>query len=84
VLNVCLGIAPWNLGGLFIAPRDLGSVGASFGSSQPSLSVCAPDCPVAHQTLYSATVKRFLIGHFLFQMGTRLSGGGHQIVQCSI
>jgi hypothetical protein len=37
----------------FIAPRDLGAVGASFGSSQPSLSASAPDCPVRHQTEHS-------------------------------
>jgi hypothetical protein len=61
-------------GGPFIAPRDLGAVGASFGNSQPSLSAGAQDCPVAYQTLHSATVNRFLIGHFPFQVGTRLSG----------
>jgi hypothetical protein len=29
--------------GSFYSPRDLGAIGASFGSSQPSLSVGAPD-----------------------------------------
>jgi hypothetical protein len=37
----------------FIALKDLGAVGASFGSSQPSLVAGAPDCPVAHRTVNS-------------------------------
>jgi hypothetical protein len=41
------------LGVPFIAPRGLGAVGASFGSSQPSLFVGAPDCPVRHRTVHS-------------------------------
>jgi hypothetical protein len=41
------------LGVPFIAPIGLGAVGASFGSSQPSLVAGAPDCPVAHQTVNS-------------------------------
>jgi hypothetical protein len=45
----------------FIAQRGLGAVGASFGSSQPSLFVCAPDCLVAHRIVHSATVTRSLI-----------------------
>jgi hypothetical protein len=40
----------------FIAPRDLGVVGASFGSSTPSLSAYAPDCQ------RGLTVTRSLIG----------------------
>jgi hypothetical protein len=28
---------------LQLSPRDLGAVGALFGSSTPSLSACAPD-----------------------------------------
>jgi hypothetical protein len=63
-------------GGPFIASRDLGVVGASFGSSQPSVSMGAPDCPMAHTTLHSTMVKRSLIGHFPYQTGTRLSSGG--------
>jgi hypothetical protein len=39
------------LGVPFIAPNGLGAVGASFGSSQPSLVAGAPDCPVAHRTV---------------------------------
>jgi hypothetical protein len=35
----------------FIALKGLGAVGASFGSSQPSLVAGAPDCPVAHRTV---------------------------------
>jgi hypothetical protein len=57
----------------FYSPRDLGVVGASFGSFQPSLSAGAPDCPVAHRTLHSTMVRESLIGHFLSQTGTRLS-----------
>jgi hypothetical protein len=41
------------LGVPFIAPNGLGAVGASFGSSQPSLDAGAPDCPVAHRTVNS-------------------------------
>jgi hypothetical protein len=76
VLKVCLGTAPWRLWCPFIVPRDLGAVGASFGSSQPSLSTGAPDCPVAHRTVHNTTVKRSLIDHFPLQTGTGLSGGG--------
>jgi hypothetical protein len=39
----------------FIVPRGLGAVGASFGSSQPSLPMGAPDCPVRHRTVHSNT-----------------------------
>ena len=41
------------LGVPFIVPKGLGAVGASFGSSQPSLVAGAPDCPVAHRTVNS-------------------------------
>jgi hypothetical protein len=41
------------LGVPFIAPKVLGVVGASFGSSQPSLVAGAPDYPVAHRTVNS-------------------------------
>jgi hypothetical protein len=41
------------LGVPFIAPNGLGAVGASFGSSQPSLVAGASDCPVAHRTVNS-------------------------------
>jgi hypothetical protein len=37
----------------FIVPKSLGAVGASFGSSQPSLFTGAPDYPVAHRTVNS-------------------------------
>jgi hypothetical protein len=66
VLKVCMGNNSIRLGGPFIAPRDLGVIGASFGSSQPSLSAGSLDCPVAYRTLDSATVNRFPIGHFPF------------------
>jgi hypothetical protein len=39
------------LGVPFIAPEGLGAVGASFGSSQPSLVAGAPDYPMAHRTV---------------------------------
>jgi hypothetical protein len=39
--------------GPFYSPKDLGAVGASFGSSQPSLVAGAPDCPMAHRTVNS-------------------------------
>jgi hypothetical protein len=74
VLKVCLGNISIRLGGPFIAPRDLGAVGASFKSSQHSLSAGALECALAYRTLHSATINRFPIGHFLFQVGTRLSG----------
>jgi hypothetical protein len=74
VIKVCLGTAPRCLGGPFIAPRDLGAIGASFESSEPSLSSGAPDFPVVHQTLHNTTVKRSLIGHFPSHMGTGLFG----------
>jgi hypothetical protein len=74
VLKVCLGNIFICLGGPFIAPRDLGAVGASFGCSQHSLSAGALECAVAYRTLHSATIKRFPIGHFPFQVGTRQSG----------
>jgi hypothetical protein len=41
------------LGVPFIALKGLGAVGASFGSSQPSLVAGATDCPVAHRTVNS-------------------------------
>jgi hypothetical protein len=44
VLKICLGTTLWRLGGPFIAPKDLEAIGASFRSSQPSLSAGAPDC----------------------------------------
>jgi hypothetical protein len=66
VLKVCLGNSSICLGCIFIAPRDLGAVGASFGSSQPYLSAGALDCSVAYRTLHSATTNRFPIGHFPF------------------
>jgi hypothetical protein len=74
VLKVCLGTAPWRLGGSFIALRDLVSIGASFGSSQPSLTAVAPDYPVAHRTVHNTMVGESLIGHFPTQTDTEMSG----------
>jgi hypothetical protein len=42
----CLGAGRKCLGVPFIAPRDIWVVEASFGSSTPSLTACAPECPV--------------------------------------
>jgi hypothetical protein len=55
--------------GTFIASRDLGAIGVSFGSSQPSMSV-------DDWTLHTTIVKELLICHFPSQTGTGLSGGG--------
>jgi hypothetical protein len=66
VLKVCLGNISISLGGPFIALRELGAVGASFGSSQHSLFAGALECAVAYRTLHNATINRFPIGHFLF------------------
>jgi hypothetical protein len=59
---------------VFYISRDLAVVGASFGSSQPSLSAGVLDCPIVHRTLQSVTVNRCMIGHCSFQAGTGLSG----------
>jgi hypothetical protein len=79
VLKECLGTAPWHLGGPFIAPMDLGDVGATFGSSQASMSAGVPDCLVVHRTIHSTMVRELLIGYFPFQTGTRLLGGGTRL-----
>ena len=39
--------------GPFYSPKGPRTIGASFGSSQPSLVAGAPDCPVAHRTVNS-------------------------------
>jgi hypothetical protein len=43
VLLRCLGAGRRRQEVPFIAPRGLGAVGASFGSSKSTMSVCAPD-----------------------------------------
>jgi hypothetical protein len=53
MLNRGLVCCFMRLGVPFIAPRGLGAVRASFGSSQPSLSAGVPDCPVCHRTMHS-------------------------------
>jgi hypothetical protein len=64
------------LGGPFIAPRDLGVVGAPFGRLWlPSVRECTR-LSGAHRTLHSATDTGSLIGYFLLLVGTGLSGGG--------
>jgi hypothetical protein len=52
VLLRCLGAATRRLRVPFIAPSDLGAVGASFGSPKASLSACALDCLVAHRIMH--------------------------------
>jgi hypothetical protein len=46
MLRECLCTAPWRLGGPFIAPRDLGAVGAPFGRPWLPFVAGAPDCLV--------------------------------------
>jgi hypothetical protein len=52
--------------------RDLWSIGASFGSSTPSLSACAPDCSVCTRQCTITGIKLINTVDFLFN--------GHQIV----
>ena len=64
----------------FIVLRGLGAVGASFGSSQPSLVMGAPDCPVAHQTVNSTR-----IGHGTESIDWLVPFSvGHWTVRCAI
>jgi hypothetical protein len=73
MLKECLCSAPWRLGGLFIAPRDLGAVGALFGRPWlPSIHGCT-ELFGAHRTLHGATTTYVLIGCFLLL--------GHQTVR---
>jgi hypothetical protein len=68
------------LGVPFIAQKGLGAVGASFGSSQPSLVMGAPDCPVAHQTVNSTR-----IGHGTESIDWLVPFSvGHWTVRCAI
>jgi hypothetical protein len=59
--------------GSFYSPKGLRS---SFGSSHPSLSAGAPDCPVGHRTIHNTTVRKSLIGYFPSQTSIGLSIGG--------
>jgi hypothetical protein len=60
--------------GPFIAPRDLGIVGAPFGRPLlPSARRCT-GLSGAHRTLHSATATDHLVGYFLLLGGTGLSG----------
>jgi hypothetical protein len=62
----------------FIAPKGLGAVGASVGSSQPSLVAGAPDCPVVHWTVNSTR-----IGHDRESTDWLVSFSvGHRTVRC--
>jgi hypothetical protein len=69
--------------GPFIAPRDLGAVGAPFGRPWLSSARGCTGQSGAHQTLHSATATNPLIGWFLVLGGTGPSGGWHLTVRCS-
>jgi hypothetical protein len=69
-----------HLGVPFIAPKGLGAVGASFGSSQPSLVAGAPDCPVAHRTVNSTRIGQ---GRESTDWLVSFSVG-HRTVRCAI
>jgi hypothetical protein len=56
------GSAPWRIGAPFIAPRGLGAVGASFGSSQPSSVRECTGLSGAHQTTLVQQLPNSLIG----------------------
>jgi hypothetical protein len=64
------------LGSPFIAPRDLGAIGAPFGRPWlPSVRRCT-GLSGAHWTLHSATVTNILIGWFpVLGAPDRLVGG---------
>jgi hypothetical protein len=79
VLLLCLGYAPWCLGGPFIAPRDLGAVGAPFGVTWlPSIRGCIV-LSGAHRTLHSTMAMYPLIGCFLLLGAPNHSVGGTEL-----
>jgi hypothetical protein len=67
--------------GPFIAPRDLGVVGASFGRTWLPSVRGAPD---AHRTLHSAMAMNPLIGWFPILGRIRPFAGWHRTVRCSM
>jgi hypothetical protein len=68
------------LGVPFIAPRDLGAVGAPFERPWlPSVRGCT-GLSGAHQTVNSVRTENHLIGWFPALGATRLSSGWHQTV----
>jgi hypothetical protein len=74
MLKECLCSAPWCLGSPWIAPRDLGVVGALFGRPWlPSVRGCT-GLSGALQTLRSATATDHLMECFPLLGDTRLSG----------
>jgi hypothetical protein len=70
VLVVCLGIAPWHLGVPFIAPRDLGAIGAFIWKLHTFPVYVCMELSVAHRTVHNAMVTRLLIGWFPVLGGT--------------
>jgi hypothetical protein len=71
------------LRGPFIAPRDLGAIGALFGRPWlPSVCGCT-GLSGAHQTLHGVMATYLLIGCFPLLGGTGPSGGWHRTVRCT-
>jgi hypothetical protein len=76
MLKVCLCSAPWRLRGPFIAPRDLGAVGASFGRPWlPSIRGYT-GLSGAHRTLHSATTTDRWLTSFRFWRAPERPVGG--------
>jgi hypothetical protein len=75
--------APCALGVPFIAPRDLGAVGAPFGRLWlPFVRECTTQSG-AHRTVNSARAENRVIGWFPVLGGTRPSSVGHRTVRCT-
>jgi hypothetical protein len=83
MFNGCLVFNSIHQGVPFIAPRDQGVVGASFGRLWlPSIHGCT-GLSDAHRIMNSATATNRVIGCFPVLGGTRPSDGGHQTVRCA-
>jgi hypothetical protein len=75
--------APWRLGGPFIAPRDLGVVGAPFGRPWLSSVHGCTGLSDTHRTLHSTTATDRLIACFPLLGGTGPSGRWDRTVRCT-
>jgi hypothetical protein len=76
MFNGSLVLCSMHLGVPFIAPRNLGAIGALFGRPWlPSVCGCT-GLSGAHQTVNSATVENPLIGYFLLLGAPDCSVGG--------